>query len=78
MSSHRSPRRRRTAPRGVIKHCDTCFYPKRVVIYGNTTQARQAAQALHPGDEVELCTNSNGGVHLRQLAPVVIPEEMEE
>jgi len=77
MSSRRSSSRKRTAPRGVIKCCDTCLYPKRVVIYGNTTQARQAARILHPGDDIELCTNSNGGVHLRQTAPITVADTEE-
>ena len=77
MSSRRSTRRKRTAPRGVLKHCDGCLHPKRVQIYGNTTQARQASRALNLDDSLGFCTNSQGGVHVR-LPARVIDESSEE
>lgn len=59
-----------------MKYCETCQHPRAIMMYGNRTQARQAAKATDPlkADDLVLCTNSDGSVHIAGSLAVIEDE----
>ena len=69
-----------SAPKGRAKYCETCLCPRAVMMYGNRTQALQAAKAKNPkrADDVALCTNTDGGVHITKTPSIIVISEDSE